>query len=765
MMAPITRPSGGWIAAISTLLLHAGLAYGLPMPGLFNKYGLAAQQYLEGTLPGERLMDFSPFYFHLSVLAERCSGSPAVLLQVLQIFLASASVGLFYWLMRQRFSVLWASLAAVTLAVDPLLLVYERILEPEAFQLFFLLAFIAVLKAPDSALPSNVAPWLAGLLAALCLATRPTFLPAFLALPLFYRWHLARDDRGTSWRRAGMAALLPVVLVLVLLGWRAHQASGDWRTPTMNPGTVFFEGNNPLSRGTSAIYPPVVLHFIHSSQQEIPDSGHAHYRRVARADTGKPLTPRQVNAYWSQKTWQFIRQEPIAFAQRLLTKLLYAFHNFRWHDVPTAWSYEPSLPLPSIPFALLAALALFGALFEARKWRQSLIFYLLAGIQLGVMLVFYVSARQRLAILPAVIYFAAVAAERFWQQRQGRFVGLAATLLLALALWLPDAAMRDETYRRQSFRAARTVFESTRALALERPAASSQQQVVQGLVLAPWWLDGFYPAYFPRTSGTLETRVLEGLSERQVPSAFDDALRFDIATMALRADPQRLATVLQPLLDQPTAPIYRGGRQSSEPGLLLAQLEASEGRQESAQQLLNEALEGTPGDPFVLAEMVALNGDDAARRTLLDYWSSADARLLIGRAQLRLGKFAAAEETFASLVQDLPEFRDAGVYLAAAMAGSKRYDEGVAQYLRVAAEHPEPILRPDDIIQLFDGWVRQHAEDPQSVFYAAQILHRHGEFDRAYDLLTQNSPPPHVAAIWQQELARIEANRAADREH
>lgn len=748
---------GPMVATLLTLLLHAGLAWWLPMPGLFDKYGLAARQYLAGTLPGERLMDFSPLYFHLSVLAERLVSRPDLLLQGLQIVLAAASVGLFYRLLRHRFSTFWATAAAACLAIDPLLLVYERILEPEAFQLFFLLAFMVTLDSRRS-----LAPWLAGGLAALCLATRPTFLPAFLALPLFYRWRFGNAEDAPPWKRAGTAALVPVVLVLVLLGWRAHSATGDWRSPAMNPGTVFFEGNNPLSRGTSAIYPPVVLQLIQQSQRSIPDSGHAHYRQVARADAGPSLTPRQVNAYWSEKAWSFLRDEPRAFLDRIFTKVLYALHDFRWHDVSAAWSYEPRLPFPAVPFALLAALALFGSLFEARAWQQSLLFYILGGVQLAVMVVFYVSARQRLAVLPAVIYFAVVAAERFAKQRRGRILGLTMTLALTVALWLPDAAMRDEAYRRQSFRAAEPLFDEARAISVDQPAAGSQRQIIAGLVMAPWWLDRIYPSYFPRSSGRLEDLVYGALEERIVPLAFEDSHLFDVASLALRTQDPWHEDALRPLLEGDATPVYRGGWQSSEPSLQLAQRAISLGQHDAARHHLETALQRTPGDPFVLAEMVALDGDEAARQTLLDYWSAADANLLIGTAQLRLGKFELAIQTLGELHGSLAEFRDGGVYLAAALAGAQRIDEGAALYLDVAAEHPEPILRPEDIIGLFHRWAESHDADPRVVFYAAQILHRHGDFEGALKWLDHLPPPPGFDAVWQQERRRLEANMAAD---
>lgn len=733
--------------ALGTLLLHGGLALWLPLPGLFDKYGLAAAQYVDGSLPGERLMDFSPLYFHLSVALTRWTSAPNLWLQGLQIVLAAGAVGLFYVLVRRRLARSWALLAAGALAFDPLLLVYERILEPEAILIFLLLAVMAWLPS------LRHAGW-TGCLAAACLAVRPTFLPIFLAVPLFYFWQRRRKGqdlvRVSEWMRPSALFLLPVIVTLGVLSVRAHQATGDWRSPMMNPGTVFFEGNQPLSRGTSAQYPPVVLNFIQHNQGRIPDSGHAYYRRVARAHLGDDASLRQVNAFWAGKATHFLRQEPALAAEKLLGKLLYAFHGFRWHDVTTAWAYEPTLPFPFIPYALVAALALFGTLFEARRWPDSLLFYLLMAVQLGVMVVFYVSARQRLPMLPAMIYFAVLALRHLGQAGRRRLLLIPMVLLLAFTLWLPDAAMRDEAYRRQGFQAAEGHFTAARDLA----PGVDEHAIVEGFVYAPWALPTLFPTYVARHPQPLEARVLEALRQRQVPAAFEDAWRFDAARLAAEEAALDSEELLAPLLGRSSPLVYRGSRQSSDPGWIQAVRLLADGNEGRARQILQDALQRTPGEPFILAELAAL-GHPEARRLLLDTWSEADALYLMGQAQLRQGRFEDAVHSFTELLRMLPDLRDGRVLLAAALGRIERFDEGVEQYLQAAAQQSEPVLRPDDIVHLVTGWVEQAPQDPERLFYGAQILHRHGELETAYRWLQRVSPPPEVKAPWQQELSKL----------
>ena len=481
----LAGPAG---VAAATLAVHVLIALSTPLPGYFRKYALAAEQHLSGELPGERLMDFSPLYFHLSVAAERWLPAPEAAVHWLQVVLVAASAGLLFRVLRRRFAWPLAATMVAVFALDRHVLIYERILEPEVLLLFFLLGFLYVLDRGRSPILET---WAAGGFAALSIATRPTFLPVFLLTPLYF----ALGDRQ-RWRRRSAALLLPVAAMLGLLMVRAARIAGDPRTPVMNPGTVFFEGNNPLSRGTSAIYPPLVLELVRHGG-EIPDSAHHFYRLAARADAGRELSIAEVNAYWTDRAMAFVRAEPGRFARLVVEKLNRCFHAFRWHDIPIAWQYDLWLAVPTVSFALLATLALLGGLFEVRRWRRSLLFYAAGLAQLAVMLTFYVSARQRLILVPVAIYFAAVAVERFSGLGRRAVAWGALVLLITLVLWIPDDRMRDESYRRRGHLETDRLLHEIRDKSREEPLALHADLAVAAMASAPWWLDWLRPAYFP----------------------------------------------------------------------------------------------------------------------------------------------------------------------------------------------------------------------------------------------------------------------------
>lgn len=744
----LAGPAG---VAAATLAVHVLIALSTPLPGYFRKYALAAEQHLSGELPGERLMDFSPLYFHLSVAAERWLPAPEAAVHWLQVVLVAASAGLLFRVLRRRFAWPLAATMVAVFALDRHVLIYERILEPEVLLLFFLLGFLYVLDRGRSPILET---WAAGGFAALSIATRPTFLPVFLLTPLYF----ALGDRQ-RWRRRSAALLLPVAAMLGLLMVRAARIAGDPRTPVMNPGTVFFEGNNPLSRGTSAIYPPLVLELVRHGG-EIPDSAHHFYRLAARADAGRELSIAEVNAYWTDRAMAFVRAEPGRFARLVVEKLNRCFHAFRWHDIPIAWQYDLWLAVPTVSFALLATLALLGGLFEVRRWRRSLLFYAAGLAQLAVMLTFYVSARQRLILVPVAIYFAAVAVERFSGLGRRAVAWGALVLLMTLVLWIPDDRMRDESYRRRGHLETDRLLHEIRDKSREEPLALHADLAVAAMASAPWWLDWLRPAYFPRGAGSLEERVADAMEARRTPTGSRGAFvavpaDFDLAAVSLEAGRLERSRQLLEDLSEIDAVVYRGGRQPSLPGVLLGRVYVLQGDREAGRAALERTLERSPGDPFVLAELAALTGEKRYEELLDTYWGRLDARWVLGRTLLRHGRATDAMAALRFVVERLPDFREPQIYLAAALARVGLTDEAARTYLRASRIRLEPIVLGDEIAELFRRWAAENPARPEARFYSAQVLHQLGYFEEALALLEGLEPPAGLGKAVEEEKQRL----------
>lgn len=750
--SPETAPSEPRVAIVAavfvaTLLIHFGVSMFQPGVVAFTKYTGAIEGLGDGTVPKERLLDFSPLYLASAYVSTGFEGAIGIeaesVMEVAQRLLAAGAVTAFFWLVAARLGTAWALVAAAFLALDSHVVVYVTILEPEILLLALLLVLLVLLERGDAR-----ATWAAGALAACAVATRPTFLPVFFLVPLYLRMGKSPlaplcqggDPDHPDWKRRSVAFLAPVLLgLLALFAWADH-VSGSWRTPVMNPGTVAFEGNQPLSRGTSAVYPPLVLSMVRHSGDS-PDAAHEHYRQVARAVEPEADVAR-VNALWSGRAKNYLLDHPGTALQRARQKLLYALHGFDWHDVPTAWKIDR---LPSLPFSLLAVAALFGLAVEARKWRRALPFYVLAAVQLGVMSAFYVSGRQRLVLLPAFVYFAVCALRALTRTTWLRAVMMVVLgLVLALPLALPDDAMLDEAYQRRGYLAAEPLLDELRDDAT--PLAAQRPEVVEALAASPWWADWMRPAWVPQDEETLDESVADVLTTQLGKAPFLDAsLSFDLADMLLRAGRLDEAEEELAVLIDIGFRAYRGGRQPSDPRTLQARVDAARGESDSASKWLRQVLDDEPGDLFALADLAALSpvDSDENRRlveTLDHYVGEADRRWLYGQALRRVGRPHEAVAQLEPLSRGLPGLRDVWLQLSLSLADTGRVDEAVAALLQANRLHPEPVIEVRAFADLANRWADAHPGDVKVQLLAVRILHQHGMFRDATLRLDQLEP-------------------------
>ncbi|MEM1177325.1 MAG: glycosyltransferase family 39 protein [Acidobacteriota bacterium] len=704
---PIGHTLAVGLGALGVFAIVAALS----PPVSFRKYTLAAEAWLDGTLPTERLIDFSPLYLLLQVGWTRLGLTPQAF-EAFQVVLAAVSVALLFMLVQPRLGNRLAIGGALLFALDRHLLAYQRILEPEIVLLTALLGFFVLLERRSTAAAVG-----AGVLAGLALLSRPTFLPIFLAVPLYFRW-LAPSPR---WLRRSGAFLVPVALAAGLLG--AHV--GSPRAPVMNPGTVFFEGNQPLSHGTSAIYPPLVLAMTRT-ELTTADSAHLHYREVARACCPE-FSPAAVNRTWGRRARAFLGDHPGAAFERLQRKLRYALHAYRWHDVPSAARHERQLPWPGLPFSILATLALGGLLLAAREWRAALPFYVLFGVQMAVMVVFYVSARQRLVLLPAVIFFAAVAVQHLVKARR-RWPAILLAAVVALSLTLPDDAMRDDTHRQLGYLQAGPKLSAIEGAS--GPLSERRADIVDAMAAMPWWSDWIRPAFIPQDDATLDDLVAEALLETAdlVPAFRRPSYDFDLAGALLRSGRLAEARDLLEALVAVDFLAYRGSRAPSDPRVLLAELEATAGDSKRAIEWVHAALDRRPADPFALAALAALDPTEegAALNKVDRYFGPEDRRWLFGRTLIRFGQPTRAVDQLSPLLEAFPELRTLQTHfaLAAGLAGDT--DRAVEALTAANRIHVEPVIEVETMASIIRSWADGARDDPEVQLQAVELLHQHG---------------------------------------
>jgi len=721
------------LLALAAGVFHAVLASTVfPAEVQFTKYPHAAAQLLSGTLPPGRLLDFSPLYLYLHVVQSALLPGAEWVVVGLQVAAVAGATALMFLLLARHFP-LWIAVAgAVAFLTNRGVTVYAAVLEPEAFLLLFLLAFLHFSQGE-----AKRDLLIAGVALALGLAVRPSVLPLLAVVPLYFLLRGARGGGGERahapgprrWLGPSAWVLAPSLLILLALGARNAASVGSFSPLGMNPGFVFYEGNNPLSSGRSSVNPPIVGE-LKPQIPEHPDNPHLTYRLVAERSTGRELSTDEANRYWRQKAFSFIADHPGRFVRLLGTKAQSALHAYRAHDLIPAERYDQRLAerrVPALPFALLVALALAGLVASLPRWRRLLLLYALFASQFALMLMVYVSERQRLALLPAVVFFAASALAWLMAAPRRRAAPLAVCLPLALLLTLPNDRIREDRHLWSVYELRDPTWLAAVRLRDEGNLADAAYVASVGYALAPWLRDYARPAGLDFGPEGFAAHALEALD-------FSDphpSRRFDRANLLIDAGRLDEAEALLLGLLAEGHRFDRGHLESSQPLHGLGRIEALRGRTAKAVQLLERALSAAPGDPFVLARLAALTGQDAYRARIARYFSEVDALFLVGLAEFQHGTQGSGVVHLSEAVGRLPELWRANIYLAAALGAQGRADLATQLHRGAMAVRTDPVLLEASIVPIFATAAERSPDDAWAHYLHGLVLAEYGRFGDA----------------------------------
>lgn len=377
----------------------------LPDQGYFAKYTIIADQIRAGHIPRERLLDFSPLYLWF-VVALR-----SVDIRTLQIAMVSVAA-LLAGIAARRFGTIATIAAPLLLLGSRGALVCATEAEPETLILLLNAGALAALDFNHLA---------AGFLLGLSATCRPVALLVAIALAIAMR----------SWRIIA-AAIVPIIVIIIV------NISLTGEITLMDPGTVFYEGMNPNAIGYEGVQPRIVNDLERQSRE--PDYLHVAYRLVAARALGHPVTRAESNRYWTGKALAFARAYPLAALRLTARKFYFAIHSYEAYDLATMARKDFLLSrFPFVPFGLTVALALIAILLRARGIAPSVIFACVAGATL---VTFYVTARQRNAMLPAMVILAAAGVAEIVRRRH--LVAAAMVIVIAVLLSIRGPAQNED---------------------------------------------------------------------------------------------------------------------------------------------------------------------------------------------------------------------------------------------------------------------------------------------------------------------------------
>lgn len=693
-----------------------------PVPP-FAKYPLAAERLLAGTLPAERVLDLSLLYLGVHAVARWLFGEGAVQAVLVLHALAGAGTAALTQVLGGRLFGRAAGLGAGLLVAGLRPgLVLDRVLEPETF---VVLGGIAWLLALDVGLERRARPTIAvaGAVFVLAVALRPTALVGgVVVLGLWWQRAGASRERAAaalSFCGGAVAIVLPAVVA-------ATSVTGRVPTPPMNPGVVFHVGNNPLSRGIGAAYPPLLKELEALQPEGESDYGHVVYRQMATAALGRPAARAEAASLFRDLSLAFLADHPRQALRLLGLKARALVAASEHHDLASStWSSRRLASVLVPGWGVLWPLA-FGALaFAATTWRRGWPAPAMASALAVTPLAFYVSERHRLPLLPFLALVAAqglLLAWRHGRRRRWRPLGRwTALVLLGAAASLPpsDVALEDARAWDHA-RAVRLHQGRARRALAEGDLQRAREHVAAALALVP------SDAHRLRLAGVPDPWPVATRARAALVTTPSDL--FDLGLLRLEAgDAEGALADFRRVAATGFSP-WREFRESPSPRCHAGRALVRLGRLPEAWDEYEAARRETPGEVRLLARRAALlarmGRHEAAALELARLHRHADpvtARQLHGEALHEAGLHAEAAAELGWVTDRLPTLRRAHVWRAAALGRAGRYAEG-ARHVALALElSPRTVWREADLLHLARGLAAERPGDPDAARFRAGV--------------------------------------------
>jgi len=175
-------------------------------------------------------------------------------------------------------------------------------------------------------------------------------------------------------------------------------------------GIHFFIGNNPKANGT---------YMAIAGVSAFPRGHVRDAKRLAEETAGHPLTPREINRYWYQQSFGYIRSHPSRWIELEGKKLFLLFNHY---EVPNDESYPFArkgswfLQWPLFTYAFVCPLGLVGILLQRKEaLGSSSLLILFVLFYSGVLLMTFITSAYRLPLHPVFILFTGYAVTSLWE--------------------------------------------------------------------------------------------------------------------------------------------------------------------------------------------------------------------------------------------------------------------------------------------------------------------------------------------------------------
>ncbi len=431
--------SGIVLFALTLRLLHVSqiastpLFHGLAVDSPF--YRDLATKILEGQVFHDGFNYLSPFYPFFLALIYGVFGIHQLPIAIVQSILDCFSCILIYYIGQQLFSKSVGLIAAFIYAGYGIAIFYAGLALAPTTVIFFILGSISSLLF---ALERNrVFFVLSGLSFGLVSLARSNIV---LFLPVLAFWFLTCGRKKLGIRYAASALGLFAVGFSLLMGLstaRNYLSAGRFTPFSAQGGLNFYIGTHEKAEGGFMSVEGIPWKPVEQVKASI---------KIAEKELEKSVTPDEASTFWFTRGLDYIRTQP-ADALRLYLRKTAMF--WRSEEIPLNVSYPLNKEFSSVMrwplfgFGIIAPFSLMGLALAVRDGGERLLLVLFVLLYMISVVLFFISDRYRLPVVPCLIIFASYSliSIRQWTRTRNRralFPALGIGLVLFLAVNMPS---------------------------------------------------------------------------------------------------------------------------------------------------------------------------------------------------------------------------------------------------------------------------------------------------------------------------------------
>jgi len=358
-------------------------------------YDSWARRIAAGDWVGHEVFFMGPLYPYFLGMVYKVFGPSLLAAKLVQSLVGAVTAGLVYLLGREAFG------AAVGIVAGLLAALYVPFIFTDTLILFPVLATLLntamlyfIYRGFDRGGWTDFL-W-AGIFAGLSAAGNASIL-AFAPLALGFVLLYGKAPSGERARRALILAAGIAVIVLPIT-IRNFAVGRDFVPLTSNGGLNFFIGNS--AKATGAYVKPDGLDIYTDPEG----------KAIAERAAGHVLKPSAVSAWWTSRAMEYIKSHPGAFAHNLVRKVFFFWSVYEIPQIehlPFERQYSRILRLPTPSFGIVCPLGIVGAVLAVRRKREAWLMLLFMLAYSASIVAFFVVARYRLPMVPALMVFAA----------------------------------------------------------------------------------------------------------------------------------------------------------------------------------------------------------------------------------------------------------------------------------------------------------------------------------------------------------------------